>query len=327
MAAIHHQHPIPPPLKPGAQPGALYVRGMHGLGDNLHQRAVIRQLMERAPVWLETSWPWVYWDLVGPRLHLVRKGAPAQIYARAQSREAAGFSTTPPPADAVSVRINFSPTAVRECGGVLAAMCRRVGVDYARADFRLPLRGDWDYDASRFVSDLHLPRDKPWMIYRPLVERSWWAGCTARNPDHATYARLYREIRERYFVISVADLVQGEEWAVGEDVDVDLRAHGGEIPPPVLAALVARSALVYTAPGFATILAQAVGTPVVTVFGGYEDGRSFSAGARWSRYLPIEPVTPCACFSHDHACDKRIDVERAVERVRGFVDPSQGGEP
>jgi hypothetical protein len=34
----------------------LHLIGHHGLGDNLHQRALIRQLMEKYDVWLDTSW-------------------------------------------------------------------------------------------------------------------------------------------------------------------------------------------------------------------------------------------------------------------------------
>ena len=33
----------------------LYVEGMHGLGDNIHQRAVLRKLVQAYDVWLETS--------------------------------------------------------------------------------------------------------------------------------------------------------------------------------------------------------------------------------------------------------------------------------
>ncbi len=322
MPSIHHQ---PPPIlldSARALPAAYAVRGMHGLGDNLHQRGIIRQLMREAPVWLETSWPWVYHDLVGPRLHLVRKAGPAQIYQRNQAREAEGFSSVRAPLRAHERRVCWTPPDARGKGSVLSGMCHRSGVDISvGADFRLPLRPEWQSEADLF---LHRWRpSKRVMIYRPLVERAWWPGCVARNPEHGAYAALYRSIREKFFVISVAELVPGEEWLVGEPADVDIACHAGEIPVEVLAALVARASLVFSSPGFAVILAQAVGTPVAAVFGGYEDGRSFSTGARWAPYLPLQPITPCSCFAHDHACDKRMDVPAALEALSEFVETSK----
>ncbi len=319
MPSIHHQ---PPPIlldSARALPAAYAVRGMHGLGDNLHQRGIIRQLMREAPVWLETSWPWVYHDLVGPRLHLVRKAGPAQIYQRNQAREAAGFTELKVPLRAHDRRVCWTPGDVRATGSVLAGLCHRSGVELSvGADFRLPLRPEWQAEAEHLLQ--RWKPTKPIMIYRPLVERSWWKGCLARNPEHAAYAGLYRSIRHRFFVISVAELREDEEWLAGERADVDITCHAGEIPVEVLAALVARAGLVFSSPGFAVILAQAVGTPVAAVFGGYEDGRSFITGARWAPYLTLQPITPCSCFSHEHACDKRMDVPAALSALSDFVE-------
>src|SRR3546814_11400043 len=47
---------------------SIYVQGMHGLGDNLHQRAILRHLMQSHEVWLETPWPCIYHDLVGDQI-------------------------------------------------------------------------------------------------------------------------------------------------------------------------------------------------------------------------------------------------------------------
>lgn len=311
-----HRHQL---LRKVPQPHVRHLRvaGMHGLGDNLHQRGVVRQLMQRQVVWLETSWPCVYHDLVGPRLHLVKKISPVKTYRDNALREAARFTADGVPRDAWPTKITYTPGLVRVAGSVLGAMCRETGTDIGQADFRLPIPPEW---AARAAALLHQWQPaKPLLIYRPLVQRSWWGGCRSRNPEHAAYATLLRSIRERYFVVSVADLRHGDEWIVGEPIDADVTLHRGELDFETLAALTARAALVYTSPGFAAILGQAVGTPQVVVFGGFEDARSFSAGATYAPYMPIEPITPCACWRHEHNCDKRIDVAAAVERVRAFV--------
>lgn len=296
----------------------VHVAGMQGLGDNIHQRGIVRQLLQAGrTIWLETPWPCLYHDLVGPRLHLVAKDTKLPVYAKNAKREADRYSSTPWPANVWPLKIWYSGADVRAAGSVLGAMCRTTGTRLEAADFRLPIPAAWARKAAALI-DQWKP-DRPIMLYRPLVERSWWGGCVQRNPDHDAYAALVRSIRERFFVVSVADLEPGVEWMVGERIDADVELHHGELEIETLAALTAASRLVFTSPGFAVILAQAVGTPSCVVFGGYENSISFSAGARWAPYLGIDTLTPCGCFSHAHACDKRIDLPAAIERLAGFV--------
>src|SRR3546814_12441665 len=69
-----------PDLFHSAVPGSsarmksLYVQSMHGLGDNLHHRPHLLHLMQSHAVWLETTWPCIYHDLVGDRLKLLSTG-------------------------------------------------------------------------------------------------------------------------------------------------------------------------------------------------------------------------------------------------------------
>jgi len=289
---------------------------MHGLGDNLHQRAVLRQLMAREPVYLETSWPCAYRDLAGPRLHLLAKPSGLRTQAKNARREAAAFSHARP--EGRSVRVWYAPDDVRRHGSVLAAMCANTETSFEAADFRLPVPDAWRQRATTWIAKWR--PTKPLLLYRPLNERTEWTGCRARNPDHAAYAALVRSIRDRFFVVSVADLDPGKEWMVGDDIGADVECHRGELEFETLAALAAQAALVVSSPGFAIILAQAVGTSSVCIFGGYENAQSFAGGARHAPYLGIEPISPCQCFRHDHACDKRIEFPAAIARLRAFTD-------
>lgn len=300
------------------------IVGMHGLGDNLHQRAVIRHWMQTHEVWLETPWPSVYHDLVADGLRLAGKTSTLRTQRKNAEREAASFHATQLPSGQ-NVRVCYPAEDVRRLGSVLAAMLTAAGCEGAEADFRLPIRPEWLAEADRLIASL--ATDKPILIYRPLVERNEWGGCKARNPDREAYQALFEAIRARFFVVSVADLVDGVEWISSHEAGADVEYHGGELVFETLAALVSRAALVFAAPGFAVPLAQAVGTPVVAVFGGYESARSFSLGARFAPYLGIEPVTPCECFAHDHACDKRIDVPAATERLLRFLDETANHRP
>lgn len=306
----------------GAERRPLYIQGMHGLGDNLHQRAVIRQLMSRFDVYLESSWVAPYHDLIADGLKVLHKRTILRTQAKNAEREAKSFWRGSVPI-ARRMQISYSPDQVRECGSVLAAMCRTADVNYATADFRMPIPENWREKAERLV-DLWRPT-KPLLIYRPLVERTEWGGCKNRNPDHGAYADLLASIREQFFVVSVADLMPGKEWMVGHQIKADVECHTGELDFETLAALFSMASLVYSSPGFAVILAQAVGAPVACIFGGYEDSSSFIGGARYSPYLGIDPIKPCQCFSHKHDCQKEIDIGAATELLQSFVAANTSG--
>ncbi|MCR5875166.1 hypothetical protein LRS10_13795 [Phenylobacterium sp. J426] len=297
---------------------AIRVEGMGGLGDCLHQRAVVRQLLAQGrDVWLETPWPSVYHDLSGERLHLVDAGSPLRTQAKNAEREAASFSHRPPPDEADYLRVHYPAPACQAWGSVLKAMLATCRLDPDECDFRLPVPDRWLDMVEVWLNRWGNPV-KPLMIYRPLVARAEWGGAAARNPDPDTYRALYRAVRGQYFVVSVADLEPGREWLVSEEVDVDVVLHGGELVFEELAALFSIADLVFTAPGFAVVLSQAVGAKHVAVFGGYERARSYSAGRRFARQLAIEPIEPCDCFRHDHQCRKEIDLPAALNRVREF---------
>ncbi|WP_292130934.1 hypothetical protein [Mesorhizobium sp.] len=295
---------------------SILVRGMHGLGDNLHQRAVIRQLMARDEVFLESSWVAPYHDLVAAGLKILRKATPLRTQSKNADREASLFHRGPLPPRAQEVRITYTPDLVRARGSVLAAMCWATATDYAAADFRMAVPAEWLQQA-KLLFNAWQPR-KPVLVYRPLVDRTEWGGCRNRNPDHGAYAALFDAIRDDFFVVSIADLVPGQEWIVSRQIRADVELHKGELDFETLAGLFKLSAGVFASPGFAVILAQAVGTPVACVFGGYENSSSFAGGARFSPTLGIDPINPCQCFSHSHACQKSIDIPAASARLRAF---------
>lgn len=295
----------------------LIVNGMSGLGDNIHQRALVRQLMQRHRVWLRTPWPCVYHDLAGPNLRFVPTTTSLRTQLKNARRESARYGRERVPA-AQAVTVNYPPDAVMAEGSVLAALLKSAGGDPRSADFRLPVPQAWHDRAAPWLARWR--PGKPLLLFRPLHERSEWGGCPARNPEHDAYVQLVEAVRERFFLVSIADLEPGKEWLVGPRVHGDAECHAGELDFETIAALTHGAGLVFTTPGFMTVLSQAVGARGVTVFGGYEDATSFAAGAHMAPWLPIEPVHPCTCFSHRHACDKRIDMPAALASLRSFVN-------
>lgn len=300
----------------------LLVNGMMGLGDCIHQRAVIRQLMERNEVWLQTPWPSLYADLAGEGLILLPAQTTLRTQAKNIARQAALFADRRPTAG-----MRVIDTLYRDLRhtSFLGAMLKKCGCDLASADFRLPVDPEAERTVRRMVRAWHAT--KPLLVYRPLVERGEWGACAARNPDHAAYARLFNEIAPDFFTVSIADLDGEHEYMVGERVKADVECHLGEFDVETLAALMANAALVYCSPGFALIMAQAVGTPVIAVFGGHENARHYIDTVLYAPFLGINPMVPCSCFSEEHACQKAINLARALPEVRRFAAMARRDRP
>jgi len=304
----------------------LVIQGMHGLGDCLHQRAVVKHyLAQGRTIYLETSWPAVYHDLklTEPgqpinRLFLIRKPVALRTQTKNAARESHRFSGMQAPVGAEVMRVMYHGAEVMktESKTVLEAMCRVTGTPYETADFRLPVPDGW-------AAGVKLPgyNGKPILVYRPLVARPEWRGSMMRNANPPDYAHIMRFLRAHYFVVSVADLEEGREWIVGPRLRADVEFHKGELSFEQLAALVKAADLLVTSSGFGAILGPAVGTPTISVVGGYEDGRAHDSGKRWAPYLAIEPEQPCACWTSNcqRSCNKKINLSKAALAVQHFI--------
>jgi ADP-heptose:LPS heptosyltransferase len=302
---------------------------MHGLGDNLHERAIVRELMREHEVWLKTSWPQIFWDM--PQLHLLPLKSPLAWMAKNEIRTAALYGRDPAP---IGSRIVSNGYLSRMRPGnrvsVLQTMADVCGVPLGAGDFRLPIAPEWTAKADALLARLN--PSKPLMIYRPLIalrglNRESARAKLARNPDFAAYHALVSRIRHRSFVVSLADLNDGVEELVGPQIEPDVAYHNGELDLETMAALTAKAELVFASPCFLTVLAQAVSAPLVCIFGGFEGKESFSAGARYSPWLPIEPINPCACWSPACSHDKTIDLPIAHARIAQFIAEHHNGNP
>lgn len=291
------------------------IEGMGGLGDNFHQRAVVRYYRGRGAVALRTPWPQLYGDLGATLLPM---STPLRTQAKNVQRSTALFQNRTYLTGYNNVRVWYPPDVVRAQGGsVLKAMLASTGVPTDRTDFTFAVPKEWTRKALALIAKWR--PTKPLMIYRPLVDRTEWTGCAARNPDAWAYGTLADSLRKQFFIVSVADLLPQKEWICGAAIPADVTLHAGELDIETLTALVASASLAFTSPGFLVAMSQAVGTPVVCVFGGYESSRSFMAGAQYAPYLGIDTVKPCECFSHNHGCEKTIDMQYAHDSLCAFV--------
>lgn len=296
---------------------SIFLQGMQGLGDNIHQRAIVRHYMKEFNVYLETPWPSVFHDLVPRGLKLTRREMPIKLRTQALNAARESHLFVKCPQDTPGKRIWYNHEGIRRLG-FLGAMCEFSGAPLASADYRLPIAPAWRRAADKLIATWKAT--KPILLYRPLVERTEWNGCKARNPDFLAYATLFNSIRSRFFVVSLADLAPGKEWIAGYRVPADVTYHAGELHFPVMAAITERAAMVYASPGFMMILAQAVKTPSIVIFGGHESSRLYRDGMKYAPFLGIDPIKPCECFDKTHACRKQIDLTKATRQIKEFCN-------
>ena len=292
---------------------SVAVMSQLGIGDCLHERAVLRELMKTNDVTLCGWYPSLVHDLVDQGLKFHQLLSPGM--ARIKDIKVASSAR---PTAGQHMRLTYNADAIHRAGSILAAQFACCGLMMPdRPDFSLPVRQEWREKANVLIAEWK--PDRPLLIYRPIVLNKFWE-CRSRSPDPGAYAAIFAEIRDKFFVVSITDLTQSQEWIVGPEQDADIKLHRGEADFETLAGLFAESALVFCNPGFSPVLAQAVGTPSIIVYGGNESFRTTnSVGAHLSPTLAIEPLNPCECHARTHDCDKRIDVVSAVEKVREFA--------
>ncbi|MER9937423.1 methyltransferase domain-containing protein [Mesorhizobium sp. M0088] len=291
---------------------SISVLSMYGMGDCIVQRAVVRELMKTRSVELLTYYTAMYHDLIAEGLKVTLVSGHLDPRIRDRGNGSGGKAGRQH-----DRKIGYDHAQTKKHGTILAAMFGSVGLKCPdRADFSLPVKPEWREAARKLVGDTG---GKPIMVYRPIVLNGTWP-CPSRAPDPVAYAALYRSIKDRFFTVSVCNLDQKGEHIVGEEQDVDLKLHHGEADFEALAGLFAEAALVFGNAGFTPILAQAVGTPNICVYGGNESFRfTNSVGAHLAPTLPIEPMKPCECFDRHHQCDKTIDMVDALPKVEAFA--------
>lgn len=270
----------------------IVVRGMRGLGDNIYQRAFLRNM--DAEVYLDTPWPQLYRDL--PHVRCLR--AETQLRTQARNVVESDYAWVDAPRKAPELRVSYTPADLQR-GSIVSAMSRRFGI--GRPSFELP-----DYETSPIQAD------RPVAIVRPVTARREWLN-TARNPRPEYVLQAAAELRRRgFYVVSVADLADGEEWLVGEAPPADLVLHRGELNVEQLLAAVQQAAVVVGGVGWIVPACIAAGTPLYVVLGGQlghnaPERLTDPALMDLSRVGWAWPRKPCGCVSKTHDCDKVID--------------------
>lgn len=285
---------------------ALVLDGLYGFGDNLYQRAALKQATK--PVYLRTPWPQLYADM--PHVRPVRSGTRLRTQALNEARSVPGAFCLPDEHEAHGRRRIFYGPSDLARRSISATISACLGVPEGRMDLPpLPPHG------------LDLPR--PYAVVRPVSVRTEWRN-EARNPHPDHVVEVAAELRRAgFYVVSIAHAQPPAEWLVEPRPPADLELLHGELDTLRALSLVAGAAVVAGGVGWIVPAAFAAGVPLIGVLGGQGGHNSPDVvtpkphadhPALW-----LYPKNYCRCADMRHRCPKEI--EDAAGKCRAWLDP------
>lgn len=281
----------------------IAYRGMFGLGDNIYQRAFIKTLtgFHGIEVLLETPWPEIYKDL--PNLQFQKPQTRLRTQAKSASKVDKQVWAKPYFGD--SIKISYQNK------GIMRGMRDCFKVDssaFDLPDFESPIKGDY-------------------AVIRPATVRSEWMAAS-RNPKPEYLAECAEILLKRGFrVISVADLQDGEEWALDPLPKATETYHKGEFSISEILGLIQHAKVVVGGIGWLTPASIAYKVPSWMIFGGFGAYNSpealFDADTMdLSKVGYALPDEFCRCRDGKHNCKKDISnhAEKFTEWLGRFPD-------
>ena len=257
----------------------MIIHCHRGLGDNIYERAFIKQLPK--PVYLDTPWPEIHAGIEG--VHFIRPQTNLRTQAKNIARHAAW---TMPPTRQPTRQIRYGAE------GIIPGMIASFGVMPGAFDLP-PLPPS--------------PESGQYVVVRPATVRSEWRADTRNPTPEYIYAAAQEAALRGYRVISVADIDDVKEWSVGCLPPADVRYHKGELPVEQLLALVKGAAAVIGGIGWLVPAALAAKVPAWIICGGQGGFNSpHQICPPGSTITFAVPDNFCRCKLKQHNCDKRI---------------------
>lgn len=266
----------------------MLVSGMQGLGDNIYQRAVLREIKE--PVHLRTSWPQLYHDL--PNIKSVM--SKTRLRTQLKNIQRLGGNAWSPDQCGSLVKLSYSAHDLVKSSilQIMSSQLNAVPKVFDLPKFKRP--------------DIEMK----YAVVRPCTLRSEWCN-HSRGPLSEYVSQAAEILREKgFYTVSVADLQGTAEWADGELPKCDLEYNHGELGIEDLMGLIQGASVVVGGVGWITPASIAADVPLITILGGLG---GFNAPERvtcppmdTSKAYWIYPDKYCYCTDMRHACNKKI---------------------
>lgn len=258
------------------------IDSMQGMGDNIYQRAFVRELPK--PVFINTPWPELYEDIAG--INFIKPVTRLRTQAKNVVKSAVKWVKAP---RGLTKQIHYGSD------GIIPGMKRRFGI--TPKVFDLP-----NYGPS--------PVEGKYVVVRPVTIRAEWLAAS-RNPLPEYVSRAAEVMRGKgYKVVSVADLEDGKEWLVRDIPGADICFHHGELGIKQLMSLVQGALAVIGGIGWLVPAAVAYKVPAWVICGGWGKYNSpenlVHSPMDASNLTFAVPDNFCRCAENNHQCDKRI---------------------
>ena len=288
----------------------IFVDCLQGIGDQIYSRPFVKLLAADPSneVYLNSVLPFLYSDI--PGLKFIDPGVPKyRTQQKAYDPEMFTCFTDPPAEFDRTIKWGYARQELRK-HNIVSHMEHAFGfAPHQKLDFTLPSWGDADRLVDHVLTHPLYAR-MPIAVIRPVTIRKEWL-CSSRAPDPHYLGWAARVLRDAgYFIVSIADCAEGEEWIDGPLPYADLRLHAGELGIKGTLTLLKRASIVVGGSGFIIPAAVSAGTRLFIIFGGrgeYDnphivlDLRMDLKKIGWAL-----PDKFCRCNKMEHACNKEI---------------------
>jgi ADP-heptose:LPS heptosyltransferase len=279
----------------------VLVNCYEGIGDSIYARPFIKQLCEDGyDVYLKTVLPELFDDLP------VKFIDPGTVKFRTQlvnfSKTAVEFLETPPVTFDRTIFYRYGPNDLKKYS-IFGCMEQSFGYDVGSMQPKM------DLSSNLPPHELDVSSKKIAIIRPPTVRKEFF--CSTRLPlaDYVAWcARILKD--SGYYVISIADCVEGQEWIDGDEPYADLKLHHGELGLYKTLSLIKDASVVVGGSGFIVPAALAANVPLFTIFGGrgaYDNPHKiFDLRMDLKKVGWAIPDNFCRCDKQIHECDKTI---------------------
>ena len=280
----------------------IHIKGPEQIGDSIYARPFVQKLHNNYhDLYMTTVHPWLYSDMnikfVKPESIKLRTPKVEFLYETTKGME---FHTLPADIDK-EIEFHYTAPDLKK-NNIWGHMDARAGLESASIHFDLP--------KTLPEHRVRIPGNKKLAVIRPVTLRAEFPAAT-RNPEPNYIGWIAKILKNSgYHVVSLADLVPGEEWIEGDVPPADLRLHHGELGIAGALSLIRDADIVVGGSGFLIPAAIAAGTKLFIVFGGRGgidnptnllDLRMNLSKVGWAM-----PDNFCRCGGHTHDCDKKI---------------------
>lgn len=274
----------------------IYIKGMHGLGDNIYQRGFIKEI--KTEVYLETPWPQIYQGL--DHVKFIKPDTKLRTQSKNLDKADSTFTwldAKPSDYETYRPRKKIHYGNPRRALGIYREMSECFG--FRASGFDLPdFRSEfpWIQELGEFA------------LIRPVTERKEWFN-KARNPKSEYIAQSAQILKDSGIkIISIADIKANEEWFVKPVSYSDIQYHKGELNVKELLALVQSAKYTIGGVGWIVPASLCYNNKAWIVLGGhgYYNSPEFIMFKQPNQVTFAKPDNFCRCRDMKHDCSKEI---------------------